>query len=593
MRLLRWSVFSSVVLLSSVAVAAPVWWGQWGRDSQHQGFVPIAGQTGSRILANIVYDPFVDKEQNGPYAAGGLLVHYQTPLIDGNDVFMEFKSGQFSNIKNWQVQTWGERKYSWVAGQLVQQWEITSDWKPVPFSPDKDGPGWEPVYHGVLTSAALYVPGFGGTIWKIDRDTGAVLAHINPFPSVDPNTYAVGPLSADKTGNIYYNVMQLDGSAKDPWLVDAPNSWLVKVSGNGQATAVPWSTLVAGAPASTDRCTFRYSTLNLPWPVLGADGNPAPAPTVTCGSQRPPVNTAPAIAADGTIYTISRASFDDYYGYLVAVNKDLTPKWIASMRNRFHDGCGTQFLPPNGAPGGCRSGTPFGVSPPDGQPGTGRVLDDSTSAALVAPDGSVYYGAYTRYNYAQGHLMRWSSAGEYLDTAAPWGGFQFGWDTTPAIFSYTVNGAATFAVITKENHYGAVGSYCNDSTICPPDRTATQPSYPEQYFMTSLTPDLQVNWRFQNTNPNSCRRNADGSITCTSDHPFGFEWCVNAPAIDVNGTVFSNSEDGNLYEIDRNGVLTNLVFTNLAIGAAYTPLSIGPDGKIYTQNAGKLFVTGN
>jgi outer membrane protein assembly factor BamB len=111
--------------------------------------------------------------------------------------------------------------------------------------------------------------------------------------------------------------------------------------------------------------------------------------------------------------------------------------------------------------------------------------------------------------------------------------------------------------------------------------------------MTSLTPDLQINWRFQNTNHDSCRRNADGSITCTSDHPFGFEWCVNAPAIDGNGTVFSNSEDGNLYEIDRNGVLLNLVFTNLAIGAAYTPLSIGPDGKIYTQNAGKLFVTGN
>ena len=56
--------------------------------------------------------------------------------------------------------------------------------------------------------------------------------------------------------------------------------------------------------------------------------------------------------------------------------------------------------------------------------------------------------------------------------------------------------------------------------------------------------------------------------------------------------MFSNSEDGNLYEIDRNGNLLNRVFTQLAIGAAYTPLSIGPDGKIYTQNDGRLFVTG-
>jgi hypothetical protein len=589
MRLSRWNLILGATLLAANAFAAPVWWGQWGQNPLHQGSVSVAGQTGSRVLANIVYDPFTDKEQNGPYAAGDLLVHYQTPLIDGNDVFMEFKTGQFSNIKDWQVQTWGERKYSWVNGQLVQEWEFTGDWKPVPFSPDKDGPGWEPVYHGVLTNTGLYVPGFGGTVWKLDRATGAALAHFNPFATVDPNTYAVGPLSADKSGNIYYNVMQLDGSAKDPWVVDVPNSWLVKVTAGGQATAVAWSTLVPGSPAATDRCTFRYSTLNLPWPVLNPDGTPATAPTVACGSQRPPVNTAPAIGADGTIYDISRASLDDYYGYVIAVNKDLTPKWASSMRNRFHDGCGTPFLPPTGQLGGCRAGTPYGVSPPDGQPGTGRVLDDSTSAPLVAPDGSIYYGAYTRYNYAQGHLMRWSSTGQYLDTAAPWGGFQFGWDTTPAIFS---NGT-TFAVVTKENHYGDAGSYCNDPTFCPPDRNANNPGYPEQYFMTSLTPDLQVNWRFQNTNTNSCQHNKDGTVSCVSDHPNGFEWCVNAPAIDVNGVVFSNSEDGNLYEIDRNGQLVNLVFTNLAIGAAYTPLSIGPDGKIYTQNDGKLFVTGN
>ena len=577
----------------SAFAAPPVWWGQWGQNQLHQGSVSVTGQTGSRILADIVYDPFVDKEQVGAYAAGGLLVHYQTPLIDGNDVFMEFKTGQFTNIQHWEVQTWGERKYSWVRGQLVQQWEITSDWKPTPFSKDKDGPGWEPVYHGVLTSGALYVPGFGGTIWKIDRSSGAVLANINPFASVDPNTYTVGPLSADKSGNVYYNVMQLDGTAKDPWVVDVPNSWLVKVTARDGATAVPWSTLVPGAPAATDRCFWRYSTTDLPWPVLNADGTPAPPISLACGSQRPPVNTAPAIGTDGTIYDISRASNDDYYGYLIAINPDLTPKWASSMRNRFHDGCGTQFLPPNGAPGGCRAGSPSNVSPPDGMAGSGRVLDDSTSAPVVAPDGSVYYGAYTRYNYAQGHLMRWSGTGQYLDTAAPWGGFEFGWDTTPAIFSYSVSGVSTFAVITKENHYGDVGSYCNDNKICPPDRTATDPAYPEQYFMSSLTPDLQINWRWQNTNTLSCTRNPDGSLSCTSDHPFGFEWCVNAPAIDGIGSVFANSEDGNLYVINRNGQLVTNIFTNLAIGAAYTPLSIGPDGKIYTQNDGKLFVTGN
>jgi hypothetical protein len=579
--------------LASVLAAAAVYaangpmpfWGQWGRDPAHTGMVSVAGQTGSNIQANIIYDPFISKEQSGPYAQDSLLVHYQTPLIDGSDVFMECKTGQYSNIKNWTVQTWCENKFTWVDGQLTLQWTHISDWKPVPFSPDKDGPGWEPVYHGVLTSQAMWVPGFGGAIWKLDRGSGAVLAHVTPFGStLDPNTYTVGPLSADKSGNIYYNVMKLNGAVMDPWVVDVPNSWLVKVTADGAPTAVPWASLVPGTPAATDQCTFRFATTQLPWPPSPT----AVAPTITCGSQRPALNTAPAIGPDGTIYDISRASLDDYYGYLVAINPNLTPRWTASMRGKFMDGCGTPTLPPNGQPGGCRAGATTGVSPPDNLPGSGRVLDDSTSAPVVAPDGSIYYGAYTRYNYAQGHLMRWSSSGAYLS------GFQFGWDTTPGIYPYTAaNGSSTFAVITKENHYGSVGSYCNDNTICPLDRTGTNPGYPEQYFMTSLSPDLTINWRFQSTNHLSCTRQADGTLSCVSDHPFGFEWCVNAPGIDGNGTVFANSEDGNLYELDSTGKLVNRVFTQLAIGAAYTPLSIGPDGRIYTQNDGHLFVVGN
>jgi len=35
------------------------------------------------------------------------------------------------------------------------------------------------------------------------------------------------------------------------------------------------------------------------------------------------------------------------------------------------------------------------------------------------------------------------------------------------------------------------------------------------------------------------------------------------------------------------------LFLKVAIGAAYTPLAIGPDGRIYTQNDGVLFVTGD
>ena len=93
-------------------------------------------------------------------------------------------------------------------------------------------------------------------------------------------------------------------------------------------------------------------------------------------------------------------------------------------------------------------------------------------------------------------------------------------------------------------------------------------------------------------------RNPDSSITCTPTNPNGFEWCINAPAVDMNGTVYVNSEDGNIYALPQghNGVFTvpqSNLFLNLALGAAYTPLALGPDGKSYTLNNGHLFVVGN
>jgi hypothetical protein len=72
-----------------------------------------------------------------------------------------------------------------------------------------------------------------------------------------------------------------------------------------------------------------------------------------------------------------------------------------------------------------------------------------------------------------------------------------------------------------------------------------------------------------------------------------FEWCVNIVAVDRDGFVYANSEDGNLYAIDRKGAFAERLFLKTAIGAAYTPLAIGGDGRVYTQNDGTLFVTGH
>lgn len=568
-------------------------WPQWAQNPQHTGFVRVEGQTPAKQLADIVYDPFVTQEQTE--ANGELLVHYQVPLIEDKHVYMEFKTGTWipcptpgswvfgdaCGPNTWNQEIWNEKRLIWHHGTLKTDWSFQSDWKPEPNGFGLSG--WEPVFHAVLADKFVYVPGSGGTVWKIDKENGKVVSHINPFGStVDPNTFVSGPLSADSYGNVYYNAMKLeDPSVADPWFgSDVLGAWLIKITPNDATTSVTYADLVPGAPSAFSNCPgIFFDTTTLPWP-------PSPTavpPPFPCGSQRPAVNVAPAIAPDGTIYTISRGHFDPFAAYLVAVNPNLTPRWQASLQNRFTDGCG--FIVPIATvarpnqPNSCRVGTTPGVDPTTNALGSAVVIDLASSTPTVLPDGSVLFGVITAYNASRGHLMKFSSSGEFLAA------FDFGWDSTPAVISHD----DTYSIVIKDNHYGGGGLYCSDpsSVICTP-----LPNGP--YYITELNANLQPEWKFKDTTTDSCHRNPDGSITCTPNtHPNGFEWCINAPVIDENGFVYANSEDGSLYVLNRQGTLRHKLFLNLAIGAAYTPLSIGPDGRIYTQNDGQLFVAGD
>jgi hypothetical protein len=42
-----------------------------------------------------------------------------------------------------------------------------------------------------------------------------------------------------------------------------------------------------------------------------------------------------------------------------------------------------------------------GVDPLTDQPATGSVLDDVSAKPIVAPDGTILFGTWNRYNYAQ------------------------------------------------------------------------------------------------------------------------------------------------------------------------------------------------
>jgi hypothetical protein len=123
-------------------------WPQWGQNAAHTGALDVAGQNLNHILANTLYDPLVPDEMaaNG----GDLLAHYQTPLVDGNDVFMESKSGTY-NANTYTTEQWHQNKFTWEAGSLVKVWTFDSDWVP----PGSAFDFWEPVYHAVLANGFI------------------------------------------------------------------------------------------------------------------------------------------------------------------------------------------------------------------------------------------------------------------------------------------------------------------------------------------------------------------------------------------------------------------------------------------------------
>src|SRR5215471_4608539 len=441
------------VFAAAAGLGAAQSWPQWALNPQHTGQVGVAGQMLHRILADLIYDPLVPAEM----AAQGtdLLAHYQVPLIDNaSTIFMEFKSGTY-NKNRYDTQNWGENWFQWQNGQLTQVWSFTSDWKAVGSQADF----WEPVFHAVLANGYIYLPGAGGTLFKLRKTDGAVVSRINPFSTIDPTIFVAGVPTVDIAGNIYYNVIQQfnSGTGISFYAHDIVDSWLVKVSPSDTTAKVSYSVLTSvtaanspPAPQPNDQCLDVFAVKQLPWPP-SPDAVP---PTFTCGHMRPGLNAAPAIASDGTIYTITRTQLGDgtsRYGGMAAVKPDLTPRWWTSFRDRLNDGCNNDagtfagaLLPANGTPGGCSLGATPGVDPAQNTQPAARIIDDSSSSITIAPDGSILYGAFTRYDFARGHLMKFSATGQFL------GAYSFGWDSTPAIYQHD----GTYSIVIKDNEYG-------------------------------------------------------------------------------------------------------------------------------------------
>ena len=580
---MRWTYVLGVVAIAFVDVLAGCGdnhdgdcesWRQWGNDSAHAGASCIAGQALSSTKAEVVIDPFVADELRDN---GYVNVHYQAPLVDGDDIYMVTKAGVYtpcvvingepncaaSSPDRLNSQIWSEQALAWdSSGALYTRWVYDSDWKPKPSF------GFEPVFQPALAGDLIAVPGAGGSLWELARNDGTVVRHVQPFATPDSSIYVAGGLGVAPDGTIYYSAVAsvTDGP-------DAPAGWLIAVAPDGTTTSTDYTSLVSGAPAGTDNCYSTYATnmTPLPWPPPPDGNGSAVLPTqYQCGPQVPPLSSTPATGPDGTIYVVSHARYNEEYSYLVALHPDLTTSWAASLRGLLHDGCGVSVASDGtntANPNDCRVGAPKGVDPETGMLPAGLVDDSSTASPVVLPDGDVLIGTLSYYNADRGHLMKFDARGNFVSA------YDFGWDITPAVVDL---GSGDYRIITKDNHYG---EDANGTDLGP-------------YYISELAPTMVWLWRFASPTTQSCTRQADGTVACVADHPNGFEWCINAPVVDANGVTYANSEDGNAYAINPDGTLRDSIFLDQAEGAAYTPVALDRTGRVFAINNGKLDVLG-
>jgi hypothetical protein len=543
-------------------------WTQLGQNASHTGMACAPALGFNSVLATVIFDPFVDQELLDAKAQDGaaeLLVHYQVPLVTADDVYVETKSGTYSGSADWNTQVWGETYYHWQSGALVKVASFESDWKPEPIGLAV----WEPLFHAALDGNVLWVPGAGGTVYRVDRTSMLQLSQVNPFGTpIDPNTFVSGPITVATDGAVFYNVVHVAADLSDV------SGTLVRIEPDGvTAHAADYSALMLNPPLPTGSCLGAYydeSNTRPPWPP--ADHHRV---SVTCGSLRPGFNISPAVGADGTVFTVASPNNAPNAGVLLAVNADLTPKWSASLQEILDDGCGV-LIPADAQSNGtlpdggkdyshCLVGAPQGVDPSTGQMPSVQLTDLSSSSPVVLPDGAVLYGGYNFYNTYRGHLVKFDATGKLLAT------YDDGWDQTPAVWPN--NGS--YSIIIKDNHYA---SWYSDA-VGP-------------YDITQVDANLKKQWSYASDNTYSCQSDGGSSLSCVSDHPSGFEWCVNAAAIDENGTVYANSEDGRAYAFLQGGSVAQARFLVLSLGAAYTPVAVDGQGRTYTMNGGVLTVVG-
>ncbi|HEX4157292.1 MAG TPA: hypothetical protein VHY79_02360 [Rhizomicrobium sp.] len=257
------------------------------------------------------------------------------------------------------------------------------------------------------------------------------------------------------------------------------------------------------------------------------------------------MNCAPAISADGS--TVYIAVSDGGSGFLLGLDATtLADKYKAQL-----------------------------IDPETKE--NAAILDDSSAAPTIGPDGSVYYGVVesSGEHNCRGWLLAFS--GDLTKENTPG---SFGWDDTVSIVPASAlgqkAGKSSYYLMSKYNDYYDCGSGTGNNEIAIIDPNGTQK---DEYSDVTVMKEVETI-----LDPHQVE--GEGGAV--------YEWCVNSAVVDVkNKSIVANAEDGYAYRWD---LTTNSFPQSLSLNAptfeAYTSTLIGPDGTDYAVNDATLYALG-
>lgn len=253
---------------------------------------------------------------------------------------------------------------------------------------------------------------------------------------------------------------------------------------------------------------------------------------------------APALSPDGkTLYTVMSADATRAAVYLVALDSA-----TLAVRNK-------KLL----------------LDPATG--GEATVTSSGTASPAVGPDGDVYYGINgTGLHGSSGWLLHFDAT--LTTTKAPGA---FGWDFTPSIVPASLVGGyagnSSYLIASKYNEYRQSQ---HRMAILDPAATQSDRDVPAVAVMKEVITVLSPT-----------RDAADPTLL--------HEWCINTAAVDPSTkSVFMNNSDGFLYRWNlATNQLSEKFNMNSGYYQSYTPIALGPDGKVYSINNAVLSVVGN